>query len=51
MKEIIEWNLVKFRKPTEEEIKMNSPSRSAKLRVVRKICDASEERLIGLEKD
>ncbi|MCQ2573800.1 MAG: 16S rRNA (cytosine(1402)-N(4))-methyltransferase RsmH [Treponema sp.] len=37
--------------PTEEEIKMNSPSRSAKLRVIRKICDASEERLIGLEKD
>ena len=31
--------------PTDEEIKINSPSRSAKLRVIRKICDASEYRL------
>ena len=35
--------------PTEEEVKTNSPSRSAKLRVVRKICDASEYRLEGVE--
>lgn len=35
--------------PTEEEIKMNSPSRSAKLRVVRKIRDADEKRLLGVE--
>ena len=35
--------------PTDEEIKINSPSRSAKLRVVRKITDASEGRLLGLE--
>lgn len=35
--------------PTQEEIKVNSPSRSAKLRVVRKIADASEYRLIGVE--
>ncbi|MCR4953587.1 MAG: 16S rRNA (cytosine(1402)-N(4))-methyltransferase RsmH [Treponema sp.] len=35
--------------PTEEEIKTNSPSRSAKLRVVRKIADANEYRLVGVE--
>ena len=34
--------------PTEEEIKMNSPSRSAKLRVVRKIKDATEFHLEGV---
>ncbi len=34
--------------PTEEEVKTNSPSRSAKLRVVRKICDANEFRLDGV---
>ena len=31
--------------PSEEEVKMNSPSRSAKLRIVRKIMDAGSERL------
>ena len=35
--------------PTEAEVKVNSPSRSAKLRVVRKICDANEYRLDGVE--
>lgn len=35
--------------PTEEEIRMNSPSRSAKLRVVRKVRDADERRLYGVE--
>ncbi len=35
--------------PTEEEVKVNSPSRSAKLRVVRKIRDADENRLYGIE--
>ena len=35
--------------PTEEEVRSNSPSRSAKLRVVRKIRDADEKRLIGVE--
>lgn len=35
--------------PSDEEIKANSPSRSAKLRVVRKICDAGQERLAGLD--
>lgn len=35
--------------PTEQEIKENSPSRSAKLRVVRKIRDADEMRLYGVE--
>ncbi|MBP3742331.1 MAG: 16S rRNA (cytosine(1402)-N(4))-methyltransferase RsmH [Treponema sp.] len=35
--------------PTEEEVKVNSPSRSAKLRVVRKICDANDYRLDGVE--
>ncbi|MBQ7752220.1 MAG: 16S rRNA (cytosine(1402)-N(4))-methyltransferase, partial [Treponema sp.] len=34
--------------PTEEEIKNNSPSRSAKLRVVKKICNASDYRLEGV---
>ncbi|MCQ2592203.1 MAG: 16S rRNA (cytosine(1402)-N(4))-methyltransferase RsmH [Treponema sp.] len=34
--------------PTEEEIKNNSPSRSAKLRVVRKIKDATEYHLDGV---
>lgn len=34
--------------PTEEEIKMNSPSRSAKLRVVRKIKDATKYHLEGV---
>lgn len=34
--------------PTAEEVKTNSPSRSAKLRVVRKICDANEYRLEGV---
>jgi len=35
--------------PTEEEIKVNSPSRSAKLRVVRKLQDATEYHLAGVE--
>ena len=35
--------------PSEEEVKANSPSRSAKLRVVRKIRDAGEMRLRGVE--
>ncbi|MCR5046194.1 MAG: 16S rRNA (cytosine(1402)-N(4))-methyltransferase RsmH [Treponema sp.] len=35
--------------PSDEEIKVNSPSRSAKLRVVRKIMDANQMRLLGLE--
>lgn len=35
--------------PSAEEIKINSPSRSAKLRVVRKIRDADEKRLYGVE--
>lgn len=35
--------------PSDKEIKENSPSRSAKLRVVRKIMDAGENRLAGLE--
>lgn len=34
--------------PSEEEIKMNSPSRSAKLRVVRKIRNATEYHLNGV---
>ena len=34
--------------PTDEEVKMNSPSRSAKLRVVRKIRDAGDERIAGV---
>lgn len=35
--------------PSEEEIKMNSPSRSAKLRVVRKLRNADDLRLYGVE--
>ncbi|MBR1912920.1 MAG: 16S rRNA (cytosine(1402)-N(4))-methyltransferase RsmH [Treponema sp.] len=35
--------------PTEEEVKVNSPSRSAKLRVVRKLRNADELRLYGVE--
>ncbi len=35
--------------PTEEEIALNSPSRSAKLRCVRKITDADSVRLAGVE--
>ena len=35
--------------PTDEEIKTNSPSRSAKLRVVRKIRSATEQHLLGTE--
>lgn len=35
--------------PSEEEIKANSPSRSAKLRVVRKLRDAEKLRLYGVE--
>lgn len=34
--------------PTEKEIKENSPSRSAKLRVIRKLCNASEYHLEGV---
>ena len=34
--------------PTEEEIKANSPSRSAKLRVIRKIKDATEFHSVGV---
>lgn len=35
--------------PTEEEIKENSPSRSAKLRVVKKLRDATKYHLLGVE--
>ncbi len=35
--------------PTEEEVKLNSPSRSAKLRVVRKLRNATEYHLFGVE--
>lgn len=35
--------------PTAQEVASNSPSRSAKLRVVRKIRDAGTERLLGVE--
>jgi len=34
--------------PSQEEIKLNSPSRSAKLRVIRKLRDASERNLLGI---
>ena len=34
--------------PTEDEVRKNSPSRSAKLRVVQKLCDASDYRLEGV---
>lgn len=37
--------------PTSEEIKTNSPSRSAKLRVVRKLRDASEMHLLQIEQE
>ncbi|MBP5284167.1 MAG: 16S rRNA (cytosine(1402)-N(4))-methyltransferase RsmH, partial [Treponema sp.] len=37
--------------PTDEEIKTNSPSRSAKLRVVRKIRDAGERHLMNIESE
>ncbi len=37
--------------PTVEEVKVNSPSRSAKLRVVRKIRDASEMHLLEIEEE
>lgn len=37
--------------PTAEEVKVNSPSRSAKLRVVRKIRDASEMHLLEIEEE
>ncbi|WP_147645083.1 16S rRNA (cytosine(1402)-N(4))-methyltransferase RsmH [Treponema pectinovorum] len=35
--------------PTQDEIKINSPSRSAKLRVVRKIKDATKAHLVAIE--
>ncbi len=35
--------------PTAEEVAANSPSRSARLRVVRKLRDAGKERLLGVE--
>ncbi len=35
--------------PTQEECEQNSPSRSAKLRVVKKLQNASEYRLLGVE--
>ena len=35
--------------PSEDEVKQNSPSRSAKLRVVKKIRDADKMRLLGVE--
>ena len=34
--------------PTDQEIKANSPSRSAKLRVIRKLCNASQYHLEGV---
>ena len=34
--------------PTEQEVKVNSPSRSAKLRVIRKICNATKYHLDGV---
>ncbi len=37
--------------PTTEEVKVNSPSRSAKLRVVRKLRDASEIHLLQIESE
>ena len=37
--------------PTAEEVKVDSPSRSAKLRVVRKIRDASEMHLLEIEEE
>ena len=35
--------------PSDDEVKQNSPSRSAKLRVVKKIRDADKMRLLGVE--
>ena len=35
--------------PTSKEVEVNSPSRSAKLRVVRKLRDATEFHLFGVE--
>ena len=35
--------------PTAEEVKSNSPSRSAKLRVVRKICNAGVRHILSIE--
>ena len=37
--------------PSQEEVKENSPSRSAKLRVVRKLRDASEVHLLQIEQE
>ncbi len=37
--------------PTQDEIKQNSPSRSAKLRVVRKLRDATEMHLLQIEQE
>lgn len=37
--------------PTDEEVKVNSPSRSAKLRVVRKLKDATDLHLLSIEND
>lgn len=37
--------------PSQEEVKENSPSRSAKLRVVRKLRDASEMHLLQIEQE
>ena len=37
--------------PTDEEVKVNSPSRSAKLRVVRKLRDATDLHLLSIEND
>ena len=37
--------------PTAHEVKTNSPSRSAKLRVVRKIHDASAQHFMAIEEE
>ena len=37
--------------PTAQEVKTNSPSRSAKLRVVRKIHDASAQHFMAIEEE
>lgn len=37
--------------PTSEEVKSNSPSRSAKLRVVRKLRDASQQHFLAIEEE
>ena len=39
----------KPREAGEDEVRQNPPSRSAKLRVIKKICDASDFRLAGVE--